>query len=223
VNSLHANLWFGEMECGDQIQLAGTARFLTNFSCGYLLGVTDPTPHVTARVRFYLNDGPIPWYDTYPTPGTIVYDSDWFPVGRALPSSLVFSAGSEFPSGGLYLPSSDITWTIQFQGLVDDADAAGLRVFSPPVVGGDPPYSWLNPGGGWSRQVFDGRQMDFQAKFEATDVPEPSLTAFLLLVVGLLGVMRVRKPKWREGANTCCSGRADCVAVSIRTSLGARH
>ncbi len=207
VNSLRTGFWFGETECGDQIQLVGTARFLTNFSCGYLLAVTDPTPHVTAKVKFYLNDGPIPLFDTYPAPGTVVYDSDWFAVRMALPGSLVFSAGSEFPAGGLYLPSSDITWSIQFQGLVDDADAAGLMVYSPPVVGTDPPYSWANYGGEWSRDVWNGHQMNFQAKFEATDVPEPPARASLLLVVGLLVVMWARRTKWREGIDKVASGK----------------
>jgi len=201
VNSMHANLWFGGMECGDGVQLAGTARLLTNFSCGYLLGVTDPTPHVTVKVRFCLNDGLPPWGDTYLTPGTVIYDSGWLPIGKALPGSLVLSAGSGLPADGLFLPSSDMTWSIQFQGLVDDQDAAGLRVFSPPGVGSDPPYSWLNQGYGWDRQAFDGHTMDFMAKFEATDIPEPSSAVFLLLGITFMSVVRVREHEVRRGAN----------------------
>ena len=214
VHSIHANLGFGGMECGDEIQLAGTARLLTNFSCGYVLVVADPTPHVTVKVRFYLNDGPPPWWDTYPTPGTVIYDSGWLPVGQALPGSLVLSAGSGLPADGLFLPSSDMTWSIQFQGLVDDQDAPSLRVFSPPVVGSDPPYSWLNQGDGyWDRQALDGRTMDFMASFEATEIPEPSSAAFLLLTITFMSIVRVREHEVRRGANKGATGKCGIRAL----------
>ena len=44
VNQTYGAFSIGSREVGDQIQLAGTARSLTNFSCGYFLFVNQPQP-----------------------------------------------------------------------------------------------------------------------------------------------------------------------------------
>lgn len=208
VNNQHGAYSFGQSgEVGDEIQLAGTARLLTNFSFRYFLFVNQPIPHVTARVRLYLNDGPVD-FDSYPTPGTVLYDSEWLPVAPTTTASLAFRAGSEFPTEGLFLPSSDITWSIAYQGL-GDGETAGLLIYSPPVVGADLPYSWMNaPGAGWFRQISSrGTAMDFEAMLEATEVPEPSpleLSIFAGLVVGLRGLTK-RSSGRRESCPVRCS------------------
>jgi len=213
VNDAHTGFQFGSMETGDEIQLAGTARYLTNFSCGYELLGNQPESHVTARLRFYLNDGPPPRFDSYATPGTILYDTDWFAVAPATRGTLVLSAGLQFPMEGLFLPASDITWSIQFQGLAS-GEAAGVQIYSPPMVGADAPYCWAAESGvGWVRQIDPhGGAMDFKATLEATEVPEPSslalaLSTFGALVIWLTGPTRLLPFHigllWR-GANEFC-------------------
>jgi hypothetical protein len=181
----------GGIEIGDEIQLAGTERYLTSFSFVYGRVGAHPEAHVDARVRFYLNDGPPPLFDSYAAPGTCFFDSDWFPVVQAFRGTLVFSAGSEFPAEGLFLPSSNMTWSLQFQGL-PSGEAGGVEIYSPPVVGTDPPYFWSNQDGDWYRQS-GGSPVDFGAKMEA--VPEPSTPTLLIAGTVLLaagGIWRRR-------------------------------
>ena len=189
VNSQQANLQTQSFELGDEIHLAGTARRLTNFSCGYILWTTDPQPDVTARLRFYLNDAADEF--GYLTPGTVLYDSDWFAIAPAHHGTLTLSVGSQLPAEGLFLPASDITWSIQFQGVTNGT--AGVRIFSPPVVGSDTPYCWYNAGYGWFQTTpTHGESIDFLAVLEATEVPEPS-PAVLLLCAALVSSLRVRR------------------------------
>ncbi len=76
---------------GDEIVLAGSERFLTNFSFEYYLeGVSGPSRE--SRVTFKLNDGAP--FNTYDTPGTTFYDSGWFAIGGPTTRSTVsFVAG----------------------------------------------------------------------------------------------------------------------------------
>src|ERR1043166_968257 len=144
-NSVHdSNLRFAATnEIGDEIILAGSERFLTNFSFEYWAlnhGTTDPvgfSPTASARVRFYLNDGPA--FNGYATPGTVFYDSGSFLIGAPTDRlTFQFNAGSDFPAGGLFMPViSNMTWSVQFSGL-DADDSAGLDVYDPPVVGTSP-------------------------------------------------------------------------------------
>ena len=93
-------------------------------------------------------DGPL--FNGYSTPGTSFYDSGLFSVGSPTPrSTFVFTAGSDFAAGGLYVPSSDITWSVQFTGL-GTGDDLGVDIYSPPTVGSDFPDWWENTGSGWT-------------------------------------------------------------------------
>ena len=70
---------FGTTEFGDEIILAGTQqqRLLTHFSFEFWAlnnGTTSPvgfSPSASARIRFYLNNGPLFGGTTYATPGTV--------------------------------------------------------------------------------------------------------------------------------------------------------
>ena len=188
----------GTVEVGDEIILAGTDRYLTQFSFEYW-GVNTDHPltfqgDVEARVTFYLNDGNPP-FNGYPTPGTVLYQSAFFPVTPTDRSTLVFTAGSDgIPDGGLFLPSSDITWSVQFEGM-EGSDSVGVDIYSPPVVGSDYPDYWANDGG-WAL-LTNTVPMDFAAQMYANaTIPEPSsLVLSLLGGVGLLTfVRRLRTP-----------------------------
>jgi hypothetical protein len=168
VNDLHARFEPGTLEVGDELILAGTERYLTNFSFEFW-GENSADANVfageiTARVRFYLNDGPP--FNGYLTPGTVFYDSDWFPVpGPTSRSTFVFVAGSDFPAEGLYLPSSRMTWSVQFQGM-GTTDSVGVDLYSPPIVGLDFIDYWERHEDWLLRTNFVS--MNFAARMEAS-------------------------------------------------------
>jgi alpha-tubulin suppressor-like RCC1 family protein len=168
VNDLDFRFDPGTLEVADEIILAGSARYLTNFDFQFW-GVNTANPStfagpVEVRVRFYQNDGPL--YQGYPAPGTAFFDSGWFSVGVPTPrSTFVFTAGSDFPVGGLLLPSSDITWSVQFRGM-GATDSVGIDLYSPPVIGLGYPDFWQD-NGGWVL-LTNAVPMDFAARFDAT-------------------------------------------------------
>ncbi len=192
------NLRFGPTtEFGDEIILAGTERVLTNFSFEYWAlnhGTTDPvgfSPTVSVRLRFYLNDGPA--FNTFATPGTVFYDNTFSITTPTDRNTLVYTAGADLPAGGLFMPVvSNMTWTVQFSGL-DADDSAGLDVYYRPVVGTSPAELnnriddyWEFSGGSWALKT-NIVDMSFGARFEATNVPEPSTVVFGVL--GGLGLL----------------------------------
>jgi hypothetical protein len=185
--------------------LAGTERFLTSFSFEYwganTLSTTTFAGDVQARVRFYENAGAL--YHGYDTPSvTPFWDSGWF--GGFGPTdvdpfraTLVFTAGVglDFPEGGLLLPvTSNMTWSVQFQGM-GATDTVGVDIYSAPVVGQDYPDYWQN-NGGWTLLTNTVRPMDFAARMEAT-VPEPS-TLTLSILGGLSLLVLTRRLRRRE-------------------------
>jgi hypothetical protein len=190
----------GSLEVGNQITFAGTERLLTQFSFEYFGLSSTPgvfAGDVQARVRFYLNDGPLrPQFEDYATPYTKFYDSEWFSIaptyspdplldGRA---TLIFTPGSDnIPSEGLLLPDS-MTFTVQFQGF-GAGDDAGLDVFSPPVIGTTFTDYWENMGGIWQLKVNTAGPMNFAAEFQA--VPEPATA--LLFGIALIGLAVCRR------------------------------
>jgi len=201
VNDLLTRFDPGTQEVGDEILLDGTARYLTNFSFEFW-GTNTASPSntsfagdVQARVRFYENTGAP--FNGYATPAsTPFFDSGWFDVGAPTSrSTLNFFEGSDFPAGGLLIPSSDITWSVQFEGM-EATDSVGVDIYSPPVVGHDYPDYWENDGG-WVL-LTNTVPMDFAAKMDASQtVPEPSAVALSLLGgLGLLGLgYRLRRTR----------------------------
>jgi hypothetical protein len=188
-NDLLARFSPGTTEVGDEILLGSTERYLTNFSFEYY-GTNTASPgnlsfagSVQARIRFYRNDGAT--FNGYPTPGTVMYDSDWFGgFGPTSRSTLNFTAGTDFPINGLFLDvSSNMTWSVQFRNL-GATDEVGVDLYSPPTVGGSYPDYWDN-GAGWQLKT-NALPMDFAAKMDAT-VPEPSVLA--MSSFGGLGVL----------------------------------
>lgn len=188
----------GNFEVGDEIQLAGSARYLTNFAFEFW-GESGNGPDlfagtVEARVRFYENDGSL--FHGYATPGSIFYDSGWFTLDGPTPrNTLRFTAGDAFPEEGLFMPVGfSMTWSVQFQRSAAN-DSVGLDIYSPVVAGASFPDYWENDGIGWQLKN-NIVPMNFAAVLEAsvTAVPESSTVSFSLLggVVVLLGLARRR-------------------------------
>lgn len=194
VNDLTTRYNPGTLQVGNEIQLAGTDRYLTSFSFefyGLASGANFAGSPVTAQVRFYENTGTP--YNGYPTPSlTPFYDSGLFAVGGPTArSTMIFTAGTDFPSGGLFIPASDFTWTVQFSNL-GGGDQLGLDIYGPPVVGNSFNDIWVyNTFSGWQLTT-NGVNNAFAARLE---VPEPS--SFAMLVLGGLGFLytgwRVRR------------------------------
>ena len=182
INDLFLRFNTGAAEAGDEIVLAGTDRYLTNFSFEYW-GTNSASPGNTAfsgsvqvRIRFYLNDGPPS--NGFNTPGTIFYDSGWLGgFGPTPASTLVFTAGTDFPANGLFIPASNVTWSVQFQGL-GATDSLGVDLYSPPVIGSNFPHYWETTGVGWTFKT-NAAPADFGARLMATTptATPPSITS----------------------------------------------
>ena len=185
----------GTVEVGDQIKLASTERFLTNFSFEYW-GTNTAMPDnstfagsVEAKIKFYKNDGAP--FNGYATPDHAFFESAWFPI--TIPTArdtFYFTVEyGDFPSGGLLIPVDEMTWSVQFQGM-GLTDTVGLDIYSPPVVGQEYPDYWANnPIGGWTL-LTNGVPMNFGARLEAT-IPEPS--ALMLSIFGGLGILTLAR------------------------------
>lgn len=183
----------GTLQVGDQI-IMGTAnswaRYITDFSFEYYgvsFNLNNPSQfsgNVQADVKFYLNDGLPEPISGYAMPGTSFWDSGWFSTGVSpTPRSVLdFSvAGGDFPSGGVFLPASQFTWTVQFRNMTA-GDMVGLDLYSPPSVGQDYTDYWQNNvgNGGWQMMTNTlASSMDFAARIQA--VPEPSTITFSIL------------------------------------------
>ena len=179
----------GVAEVGDEIVLGGPERWLTSFSFEYwgtASGASFAGP-VQAQVRFYLNNGPL--FNDYATPGTMFYDSGLFSVPSPTErNTFLFNIeNGDFAATGLYIPAiSNLTWSVQFQGM-GLGDQVGLDIYSPPTVGTSASDYWQK-NGSWHLMT-NTVAMNFAAQFEAqlTPVPEPSSFAFFAL--GGLGLL----------------------------------
>ncbi len=197
VNDLHLRFNPGHNEVGDEIVLSGTQRYLTSFSFEYW-GTNTLSPGnisfsgaVQARVIFYENNGPLfpGGPGSYASPGTVFYDSGYFPIIPTPRSTVTFTA-SDFASGlvpliGAMPVVSNMTWSVQFTGL-NSSDSVGVDLYSPPVVGGNYADYWQNTGfGGWTLMTNSAGPIDFGAQMQAA--PEPS--SLLLGLVGGVGIL----------------------------------
>jgi hypothetical protein len=174
TNDLVTRFTAGTNEVGDEILLAGTERYLTNFSFEFWgTNTANPaafTGPVDARVRFYRNNGAL--FNGYASPGEKFYDSEWFAVAPTPRSTEIFTLGSDFAWAGLFLPvTSNMTWSVQFRGM-GATDSVGVDLYSPPVAGHDYPDYWVNTNGNWMLMTNNsGVHIDFAAVMEASALP----------------------------------------------------
>lgn len=176
VNDLLLRFDLAGLEAGDEIILAESADDLVRFSFefwGEGPGGGAFEGDVQVRTRFYRNNG-VMTASGYPAPGTVLFDSGFFPISATPRATLVY-AGEDFRSLALVplatpLPAS-FTWSVQFSGLGPN-DRAGIDLYSPPVIGWSyPDYwendYWLNAGDEWVLKTNSIAPIDFAARFEA--------------------------------------------------------
>jgi hypothetical protein len=180
----------------------GTPRYLTDFSFE-LWGTNTASPGnesfagpVRAELRFYVNNGAL--VNGYASPGvTPFYDSGPLSlasigVSPTSRSTLLFTStgpAADFQSSGLPIPSSDITWTIQFAGM-GETDSVGVDLYYPATVGQTYGDYWAYNGTSWSLET---NSLVPLSSFGAsmTAVPEPStLSLSLLGGAGILALAR---------------------------------
>jgi hypothetical protein len=169
-NSVHDLLYRfdpGSMEVGNEIILAGSARYASEFSFefwGASKGGYEFEGDVQARVRFYQNDGPFN-SSGYASPGTVIYDSGLFPI-PATPAGRATLIFDDFQIGAVVplmipLPNS-FTWTVQFSGLSAN-DSAGVDLYAPPVIGNTYGDYWENDTSRWALKT-NSVPMEFAAR-----------------------------------------------------------
>jgi hypothetical protein len=153
------NVYYQVQEYGDEIVLGGTSRVVDEFQFEYY-GDFVATGVEMARLRLYKNDGP-PDSNGDPTPGTVLYDSGPFSI---LPGYQT----KAFSGLNLTVPT-DITWTVQFTGLVGGTgDEAGLIIRNPPTVGSSYDDFWMKTPSGWALYRWGGNPVaNFAARVTA--------------------------------------------------------
>jgi hypothetical protein len=196
LNDLSVRFNPGTKEVGDEIILAGTERYLTGFSFEYWgTNTANPTTFagaVQAQVKFYRNNGTP--FNGYPTPDNAFYDSGLFSLDSLTTArrTEVFTV-ADFPGGvPLFIPTSHMTWSVQFSGM-GGTDTVGVDIYSPPTVGSDYPDYWQNNGTTFSPSwvlLTNTVPMDFAARFTAI-IPEPS--AVTLSIMGGLGLLTLAR------------------------------
>ena len=166
THSYLTNFYASLREIGDEIKLSGLSSNITDFQFEYF-GDFSPTGRETARLRFYVNDGPgiPPKPDTIFTPQTVLYDSGPLPIAPGFNALEVRKISATVPSR--------FTWTVEFGGLAGtDGSKAGLVFFNPPTVGSSFDDFWQRSGTNWSLFRFDGRPIaNFGSRAVAPDAP----------------------------------------------------
>ena len=179
------------LEYGDEIKLAGSDRFVTEFLAGYFGDFPQGTV-ATGRIRFYSNDGTdaIPGSQVALRPQTVIWESAPFALGRNN-QEIVLQPNVTVPDS--------FTWTIRFDGLNDVVGhGAALSVVHPVSVGGVLSNGaigsfndfWIKNGStddSWALNVLSGGTVPANFYARVTAVPEPG--PLLLASLGILGLM----------------------------------
>lgn len=182
-------------ELGNQLSIAPNRYSLTSFALEYY--APDPLAgNVAARLRLYLNDGPV--VAGRLAPGTLFYDSGWDygltsgPVGNdfGLAISDLYSGAALPLAIGSTLPAN-FTFTITFTNVT-----AGAPIYLPLANGinnqtansvGD---YWLDNNGQWNLLT---NSSPANLVVQATGVPEPTTGWLGALGLGLVWLASQRR------------------------------
>ena len=202
---------------GDEVVITGTSPALpmvqlSQFQFDVFAQNFTGNPIFDADVQFYANDGPL--IGSVRAPGTMIWDSGVFPIriekkdGSAVVPQDTTYYNIQFDADFITNPGivpSNFTWTVEFS---NPSGTLGLRLFSPPTVGGNYPDYWLGtPSHGtniWTLNTNNNPNiaMSFAAEFQGTAVivPEPSSIAMSACVVlGISGYVVRRRQLRAKG------------------------
>jgi hypothetical protein len=129
-------------EHGDQIDLGGTARRLTQILFYYYADFV-PTGDEVVKVRLYNNL--IPYDDFRKSPTTLLYESDWISITPG-------TATRQIDDLNILLPLDNVTFTVEFEGLLA-TEQAGLLFYDPPTEGYSFNEFWIRSGSGVWRTI----------------------------------------------------------------------
>jgi len=95
-------------------------------------------------VRFYANDGPIDGTEKQPVPGSLLYDSGFFPLTVSLGFETITLSGLS-----VTVPDT-FTWVLEFKEIDQLSEKAEISPYDPPTVGSSDNFLWLrNAHGDW--------------------------------------------------------------------------
>ncbi len=173
TTNVFAQLYRFSREHGDEVELAGSSRVVTEFVFQYFADFTN-RPDARFRVRFYANDGPdaMPGPQTALAPGSLLWESDPQELRKGAHAPIL-------PVPGIQVPDR-FTWTVEFTGVTGaSGDSAGLILADPPTVGrrlgdgrvGSYYDAWIRansqPGAPWTLINFGFGLTDPKANFYA--------------------------------------------------------
>lgn len=147
-------------EYGDEIELAGTARTITDFAFEYY-GDFVSNADEAAKIRFYKNDNILNQYQV--GPGTLLFETGWFVVKPGHNSRRITGLNVTVPN--------NFTFTIEFKGLtMKRGDDAGLVFYHPITVGNSYDDFWLKePIGRWALYGYQGIKNNFAVQVTAVN------------------------------------------------------
>jgi hypothetical protein len=154
----------------DLITLAEVQIDLINNGVSPLAGLPVGTEEVA--LMFCLNNA-IP-FQGITTPGSVIWSS-----GFATLSALGltnFTQGMTLTFSPNVLVPKDFTWVVAFQN-IPAGESAGLSLYSPPIIGTNYPYAWMEIGEGWLFQELPPEgsppPLTFGAELQGTGYPQP--------------------------------------------------
>ena len=170
------NQYYGStFEFGDQVNLAGSERTVTDFSFYARLNASSLGSQ-SLVFRFYANDG------TAGAPGSLLFTSD--PQTMALGSQTFTVSGLS-----ITVPNS-FTWSVTFSNL-GAGDDAGLLLYNPPITGSSLNDFWQkDAGGAWALMQVNGGATPANFGARITAVPEPGVFALCALGAVIYGAFR---------------------------------
>ena len=140
-------------EYGDQVDLEGTARTITEITFFYFGDfVSDGDEGM--KVRLYTNETPFDRFRNAPT--KMIYESGTMPLKQGYNSRTLENLNVKAPGNSL-------TFTIEFKGLAP-AEIAGLLLYNPPTVGASFNEFWgKTPTGAWTPFFYSTTDLDRKA------------------------------------------------------------
>jgi hypothetical protein len=202
------NMFFpSTLEYGDEIELGGTARTITEFQFEYY-GDFVPEQEATVVVRLYDNDGPNPNpTGDFSQPGTLAYESE--PL-RIYPGYNVLALKNLSIA-----VSNSITWSVKFDGITGAYNnRAGLTHYDAPTVGSDYDDFWMRTSTGWGLFSFEGNP---PANFAARVIASPETPMEILdATTNADGThaVKLHGPAWCSAVLEVATGQTNWETVS---------